>query len=655
MNFRIDVLFVLITAFIFSVIGDCIENNEINSFFASVAGSTNIPLANSCCQFDVCGIPCPLEISSPSIGFGISVIIAIIIFCIIGILCYFCIEGKAENFFVAGRNLPLIVVSLTLASQSIDSNALLGNVDFSYKYHFWDGCCLPLGLGLSLIINALLLARHINNAQVMTLPDIYGRYYGRLVEIIVSIISCCSFLALLAGNLVGMSVILDYVLGFDQTVGIFLSGFIIILYTVTGGLFSVAYSDVVQSMISVIGVSIFTIYMLSTEKYLAPPPSIGMPNYIYPDNIGDNGICDLYNGIQCNFNNNTNKCCYNSDANSFSDNGAYPIGDSQIFNNQMTDAYALSPFPNAIIFNWATIFVLAFGNLGALDFQARCMAAKNGKHATIANIIAGLLTFIVGIPFAYMGSITRIYYGPDSQYAMFETDTCSKILDLPQCAMWLPDPNAFIKLLTHNVPSFLGGWCMISIVAASMSTSDGAILAISTVITRNVLGIKDNKNNIDKNENENENENKNHFFIIMNWFNNNLLRTARIMVIPFTIIACLIASFFKSNHSLGATGYLLIVAFDIMLAGCIVPLIAAFYINKNDISSSAALISIIGGCLIRIILEYSLPKDGFLIFPYDGDEYLDYGKVSTSLYPGFFDVNQSEKWNSDNCKQNQFP
>ena len=37
---------------------------------------------------------------------------------------------------------------------------------------------------------------------------------------------------------------------------------------------------------------------------------------------------------------------------------------------QMTDANALDPIPNAIFFNWATIFVLAFGNLAALDFQA---------------------------------------------------------------------------------------------------------------------------------------------------------------------------------------------------------------------------------------------------------------------------------------------
>jgi Na+/pantothenate symporter len=52
---------------------------------------------------------------------------------------YFLVNGSAENYFVAGHSLPLWVVAMTLGAQSIDSNALLGNVDLSYKYQFWDG------------------------------------------------------------------------------------------------------------------------------------------------------------------------------------------------------------------------------------------------------------------------------------------------------------------------------------------------------------------------------------------------------------------------------------------------------------------------------------------------------------------------------------
>jgi solute:Na+ symporter, SSS family len=42
-------------------------------------------------------------------------------------------------------------------------------------------------------------------------------------------------------------------------------------------------------------------------------------------------------------------------------------------------------------------------------------------------------------------------------------------------------------LMTHQAPSFLGGWCLVGIVAASMSTASGAILAMGTVFSHNLM------------------------------------------------------------------------------------------------------------------------------------------------------------------------
>ena len=66
------------------------------------------------------------------------------------------------------------------------------------------------------------------------------------------------------------------------------------------------------------------------------------------------------------------------------------------------------------MWNWATIFVLGLGNLAALDFQARCMAAKTPSIATWGCFIGGIFTFFVGIPFAYMGAITRYERRPNA-------------------------------------------------------------------------------------------------------------------------------------------------------------------------------------------------------------------------------------------------
>lgn len=79
------------------------------------------------------------------------------------------------------------------------------------------------------------------------------------------------------------------------------------------------------------------------------------------------------------------------------------------------------------------------------------MAAKTPNIATAGNLIAGGLTFIVGITFSLLGGFTRFYYGPDSEFAEFDVDTCSKFLDLPTCAAWQPDSEAFLKLTTTQV------------------------------------------------------------------------------------------------------------------------------------------------------------------------------------------------------------
>lgn len=47
------------------------------------------------------------------------------------------------------------------------------------------------------------------------------------------------------------------------------------------------------------------------------------------------------------------------------------------------------------------------------------MAAKTPKIATMGNLIAGGLTFIVGITFSFMGGFSRLEYGPDSAFASF--------------------------------------------------------------------------------------------------------------------------------------------------------------------------------------------------------------------------------------------
>jgi Na+/proline symporter len=201
--------------------------------------------------------------------------------------------------------------------------------------------------------------------------------------------------------------------------------------------------------------------------------------------------------------------------------------------------------------------------------------------------------------------------------------------------MWNPDPQAFVKMMAHDVPPILGGWCLIGVVAASMSTADGAILAMGTVFSHNIMRQFDG------------------------WFPHlvtpeNLLLITRLATIPLSLSSALIAAYYQSDNPAGATGYLLIVAFDVVLATVVVPLFGCFY-AKNP-RPSAAFLSIICGATTRLSLEFILPKDGYLLLPFDYPEYLNYGPAASTGLPTFVDGNATEVWNpvAEPCDQERY-
>lgn len=172
-----------------------------------------------------------------------------------------------------------------------------------------------------------------------------------------------------------------------------------------------------------------------------------------------------------------------------------------------------------------------------------------------------------------------------------------------------------------------------------MSTCDGAILAMGTVFSHNIV--------------------RNIGSFIPCFGDNiitdkNLLTIARFASIPLTVISALVAEFYRSTHSAGATGYLLIVAFDVVLASVVVPLFGCFYTKRP--SPLAAFLAIISGVAVRVILEFTLPKDGFLLAPFSGDEFLNYGSASSTAFPSFWDVPDADKWDSsaEQCVQTRF-
>ncbi|PZD75064.1 Sodium/proline symporter [Acaryochloris thomasi RCC1774] len=250
------------------------------------------------------------------------------------------IKGDSVNFLVAGRGLALPLAAATLMAQSIDSNATLGNTDLSAEFGFWAGAALPIGLSLCLFLTATFLAKPMNRMGLITIPDFYRVKYGRTVELIAACIMSVSFSFLLAGNLVAGGFMFQTFLGMSYVGGITLLATLVFAYTVSGGLFAVAYTDAIQILIALVGTLGLLVYVLVNFGLDIAP-------------------------------------------------GTGPLAFEQ-----------LTLVSSGAAVNWASLLALGFGNMVAIDFMARIFAAESPETAQKACYVASAGTLIVGIPFS---------------------------------------------------------------------------------------------------------------------------------------------------------------------------------------------------------------------------------------------------------------
>jgi SSS family solute:Na+ symporter len=272
------------------------------------------------------------------IMFGVSLTVIAVL--VVGIAVARKVDGDSVNYLVAGRSLgvPLVAVSLTAAA--VDSNATVGNTDLTATFGFWSGASLAIGLAICLLLAGIFLAKPMNAMKLFTLGDYFRTRYDRKVEIIASVIMIFAFTILLAGNMVACGFLLERFAGIPYAFGVILAVILVFAYTVAGGLFSDAYTAVIQTAITLVAT-------VSLLVWVALRFGIVVPEGMGPFDFG-----------------------------------------------QLTDPAQGAPI------NWATLISLGIGDLVAIDFMQRIFGAKSPEVARRACFLGAAGTFVIGTIFA---------------------------------------------------------------------------------------------------------------------------------------------------------------------------------------------------------------------------------------------------------------
>jgi solute carrier family 5 (high affinity choline transporter), member 7 len=165
-------------------------------------------------------------------------------------------DGSAADFIVAGRSMPLWLATLTMTATWVDGGYLLGTAEGVYRSSLASGLQGGVCFGISLILGGLFFARRMREREFTTLIDPFEARFGRRWAAVLSLPALLAEIFWSAELLVALGSTFGVVLGFDLTTAILISAAVVTLYTMIGGMWSVAYTDAVQLGLVVIGLAV---------------------------------------------------------------------------------------------------------------------------------------------------------------------------------------------------------------------------------------------------------------------------------------------------------------------------------------------------------------------------------------------------------------
>lgn len=330
-------------------------------------------------------------------------------------------SGSMQDMMLADRSIPLLIAVFTMSATWVGGGYINGTAEYAYSWGLvWVQA--PWGYALSLILGGLFFARKMRRYRYSTMLDPLQQRFGLKM-------SALAFLPALSGEIFWTAAILtalgttfSTVLGLSFFWSILLSAAVAITYTAISGLWAVAFTDVVQLLLLLIGLGI-----------------------VIP------GALDAVGGWSAAW---------------------------QSYAASKGAAASLFPSQEALGESywtwWDYALLLIFGGIPWQVYFQRVLSSRDEQTAVRLSLLAGFFCLLAAIPAIVIG----IVGDAASAQGLWQAAGAGAGPDLD--AEILP---YVIRYLTHPVVAIIG---LGAIAAAVMSSVDSSILSASSMATWNI-------------------------------------------------------------------------------------------------------------------------------------------------------------------------
>jgi len=174
------------------------------------------------------------------------------------------------DFALAGKSLSTSLVGVTLFATWFGSSQIMGNPGYFIVDGFSSYITLTLSGGICLFIVGQFYARKLYRMNIVTINDFFRIKYNKKLEVASSVLMVFAYPHWIAAQFVALAYLFNVVMGIPFNYGIFLGAAIVVFYTYIGGMWAVAYTDMVQSVMILLGLCILLFEVLSETGGIVP-------------------------------------------------------------------------------------------------------------------------------------------------------------------------------------------------------------------------------------------------------------------------------------------------------------------------------------------------------------------------------------------------
>ncbi|XP_043942551.1 sodium/glucose cotransporter 2 [Protopterus annectens] len=361
-------------------------------------------------------------------------------------------RGTVGGYFLAGRNMVWWPVGASLFASNIGSGHFVGLAGTGAASGLAVGGFEWNALFVVLLLGWLFVPVYLT-AGVITMPQyLKKRFGGNRIRLYLSVLSLFLYIfTKISVDMFSGAVFIQQALGWNIYVAVLALLGITALYTVTGGLAALMYTDTVQTFVIIAGAFV-------------------LMGFAFHEVGGYEGLFEKYMYAKTNMTLSRNPELYNITENCYT-----PRPDSY---NLLRDPLSGDlPWPGLIF--GITIISLWFWCSDQVIVQ-RCLAAKNLTHVKAGCILCGYIKLLPMFLMVMPGMISRILY-PDEVGCVIPEE-CKRI-----CGTEVGCSNiAYPKLVVSLMPIGVRGLMLAVMLAALMSSLASIFNSSSTLFTMDI-------------------------------------------------------------------------------------------------------------------------------------------------------------------------